>query len=982
MKRIFIVAVLILASLAVFSQEMKFGVRVEEDQYEAAAGIVSAAKSDPGNPVMLTVVMKSGWESAPLNEPLTGLLEKAAASGYLVSLTVPVPKNEEESRLYSLVKISESAKKYVNSFELIISKGDFSQYDLENPQQMSFTLKRLVASLRGDSKARIYLGSLDSDFVSMLEPLYKEDLSAYVDGYATFEVGGYGDPQSDVRDFVEKNHVGAPLRLHLPKVKSSLGAQTISMLSLSKGAKEVDVQIEGIEEGFKDLLYLRKAIPGTMLAGYAVEGVQLMDGAIYRSDIAVLPFLDSDEMLQGFLIAPNTAKSAPGSLSLHLSTADITEPKTFPLPSGESKALGYKADQKKGIADLNINWEGKPQFILMERLRTGTIGSDKMTVTGTYKIPVELIIARHQATEQAQLALLQNYTADAEVNYHFKVPGTSGSLDVTFVNQFLYDKVEGARWIQKDLLVNGVKWKGKKIPDLPIVEPEKINTLPLILTLSRNYSYHFIKEELFDGRACYVVEFVPVAGAKIQDVSGRVWIDKENYVKRQIQIVQKNMTPPQVSNEEFDKYSFIETSGRQYNMLTFIRAQQIFTVIGQTVTGEKEVRFANVVVNDPQFESKLDLALKSDAPILQDTDKGYKYLEKQADGTRAIRWEEKTGRLAAVGGAYYDKSLDYPIPVLGVDYFDYNYKKKNIQVNMFLAGPVDSVSVSKAEILPRVDAALSGVGFLVSFNDRYYEHGLEQKDEELKYLTELIFGSLGYRVTEFSKLKLTLSGKYQKFSKAKDTAVGYEFPKSHVDLGYGLSYDYSRKGWQAAGSVEGHSRSSWENWGYGFSADEISKTKKYLLWETSFGKTFYLPNFQKIGVALSYLDGKDLDRFSKYKFTYMGSQSLSGFTGSGIRFDKGAIGKVLYAFDIANIIRFSANIDFAKVKQNRNDSNWQKHTGLGFSGSVAGPWSTFWSLNLGYALQSDIPEVKHDATVALVVMKLWTRDGLSFRKKK
>lgn len=973
MKKILLYAVLLLSGFSFFAQEMRFGVRIEPEDFDAAGKIVAELKCDPNIPIMLDIKISAGWEEEQDFGALTAFLEKGAASGYSISLLVPVPKTEGEGKFLALAKLSETTKKHVKSFELILSKDDFSEDELKDAQKLGFNLKRLVTSLRGDSKALVYLGSLTDDLVPVLEPLFKEDMAVYLDGYATFDVDNSGDATYTVKDFVQDNHVGAPLRLHLPKVKNSLGAQSLTMLSLSAGSKEVDIMVGDLEEGVKGLIYLRKAIPETMLAGYVVGGVEIKEGGNYRSDVAVLPFLDSDEMIQGFFIAPNISNSAKGQLTLHLSTADISNPRSYPLPGGDPKALGYTADQKEGTCDLKINWEALPQFILLERLKTGTVGSGDMTVTGLYKVPVELVIARHQAVEQAQSALLRNYTANAKVDYHFKIPGTSGSLDITFINQFLYNKRDGARWIQKDLLANGVKWKGKAIPELPIIEPEKINTLPLVLTLSRNYSYRLVKEAVFEGRPCYIVEFLPLPGAEEQNVSGKVWIDKESYVKRQIQIIQKNMAAPQVSNEEFNHYTVVDSSERYYNMLTSIKAQQIFTVIGQTVTGEKEVSFTDMVVNDPEFESKLEQALKSDSPILQDTEKGYKYLEKQPDGTRTIRWEEKTGKLAAIGGAYYDKSLDCPIPFAGIDYFDYNFKKKNIQVNMFLAGPVDSVSISKADILPKVDASLSGVFFLISFKDKYFDQGFERKDEELKSISQHIFGSLGYRVTEFSKLKLTLEGEYTKFSDTDETSDAFEVPKSHFDFGYGLSWDYSRKGWQAAGTYAGHKRSSWENWGYGVMSNDIDKTKEYALWDLSLGKTFYLPNFQKLGSSLSYMDGKDLDRFSKYEFTYMGSKSLSGFTGSGIRFDKGAIARVLYAFDVANVIRFSANIDYAKVKPNRNDSCRQKHAGLGFSGNVAGPWSTFWSLDLGYALMSDIPEVEHDATVALVVMKLWGR---------
>ncbi len=520
MKKMLIAAIVILSTMTLFSQEMKFGIRVGEEQFDGAGVFVPEYRSKLEAPMMVTFMLKDGWDRSPFDERLDGLVEKGAASGHSVSLVVPCPKSGGEDKYISLVKLSERGKGSVAAFELLLSKEDFSEEELSDPQKLAFTLKKLITSLRGDSKAKIYIGGLTADLLPVLEPLYREDLTAYVDGYSTFEVDEGGEPPSEVADFVQNNHLGAPLRLHLPKVKNALGAQTMTMLALSKGAKETDIYIEYPGEGFRDLYHLREIVPGNMLAGYTVGGVRVMEGTDFRHDIAVLPFLDSDEMLQGFFLAPNIAASRAASVDLHLSTADITEPRAYPLPNGEVKKLGFTSDQKKGAADLHIAWDGKPQFILLERLRTGTVGTDeKIVVTGKYKIPVELIIARHQAVEQAQSLLLHNYTADAQVDYHFKVPGTTGSVDVTFENQFLFDKKDGARWIQKNLLVNGVKWRGKTIPELPIVEPEKINTLPLVLTMSRNYSYTYVKEELFGGYPCHVIEFVPIAGTQEQ---GRV----------------------------------------------------------------------------------------------------------------------------------------------------------------------------------------------------------------------------------------------------------------------------------------------------------------------------------------------------------------------------------------------------------------------------------------------------------------------------
>ncbi len=973
MRKFLFSFILLLFVASVSAQEMKFGIRVSQDNLELAREVIEKTPQEKDNPILLTIELKEGWEKENLSF-IKEVAKIASESNFLLNVIVPLPKAEGEERLLSLVSLSENLKGYVNTFELLAKREDFLEEEIEDSQKPGFLLKRIAVSLRGESGASIYLGSVDEGYLSFLEHIYKEDLIAYIDGYFTYDVDSSGEAPEVVNEFLQKNHLGAPLRLHLKKVKTALGAQSNSMVALAKGAREVDIEVENIEEGIKGLTHLRKALPGTMSAGYDVSGVEIKEGDKKRLDIAILPFLDSEEMAQGFYLAPAVAKSNPGNLFLHLWTSDITNPVSFPMPEGEKKNIGYTANQKKDVCDIQIAWDGKPQLIVFERLKTGTVGSgEKIVVEGKYKIPVEFIIARHQAVDQSQSLLLKNYSAEAEVNYHFKIPGTTGSIDVTFINQFLYDPKEGARWVQKDLLVNGVRWRGKTIPELPIIEPEKINTLPLVLTLTRAYTYRLIKEEEFKGRMCYVIEFLPSAGQKVQDVSGRVWIDKETYIKRQIQIIQKNMTAPQVSNEEFDLYRTYEEKGRGFNILSEIKAQQIFTVIGQTITAEKEVYFRNIKINDESFSQKVEEAFKSDSPILQETEKGYKYLQKNPDGTRSIKWEEKTGRWAGVGGAYYDESLDYPLPFIGADYFDYDFKKTKSQVNLFLAGAVNSISFSKPDLFPKFDLAVTGVFFAISFKDRYYENGIELEDQELKDMKQHIFTSLGFRTTQFSKVKFSFDGSFIKFKKSGKTDENFESPEDHLDLAYGISYDYSRKGWQAVASFEGHKRSSWGNWGYGLSDEEIKKAKDYLKYDLTIGKTFYLKNFQKVGMSLSYLNGKDLDRFSKYQFTYMGTKSLAGFTGSGIRFDKGYIGRVLYSFDVAKIVRFSSGIDYAKIKQNKDDLNWQDHTGMSLSGTIAGPWNTIWSLDLGYALQSDIRKVKHDYTVALVVMKLWGR---------
>ena len=333
--------------------------------------------------------------------------------------------------------------------------------------------------------------------------------------------------------------------------------------------------------------------------------------------------------------------------------------------------LGYTADQKSGETVLRVPWQGKAQLLFFGRLKTGTVGQERLSVTGTYKIPVEIILARHQAVQQPQDIFLENYAADAQVDYHFKLPGGTGSMDVTFKNTFFFQKGAG-RAVGSEPAPRQRRHLegGQTIPNLPIIEPEKVNTLPLALTLGRDYTYRYLRDEPVDGHDCYVVEIIPAPGAKVSLYSGSVWIDKETYVRRKMSVRQTGLQEPQISNDETDSYAPVQApTAAPTGSSTRLVGQQIFSVAGVNVAADREIRFTDLKVNDPGFEQEVAQAEASDKPILQETQKGLRYLKKKKDGTRASRWNPRRAGGSPRRATYYDQSLDYPLPLLGRELF-------------------------------------------------------------------------------------------------------------------------------------------------------------------------------------------------------------------------------------------------------------------------------------------------------------------------
>ena len=88
-------------------------------------------------------------------------------------------------------------------------------------------------------------------------------------------------------------------------------------------------------------------------------------------------------------------------------------------------------------------------------------------------------------------------------------------------------------------------------------------------------------------------------------------------------------------------------------------------------------------------------------------------------------------------------------------------------------------------------------------------------------------------------------------------------------------------------------------------------------WRAGLAKEWFLPKFQKIRGGVDFLDGSDLDRFSRYQFSFFGDERLNGFSGSGVRFDNGVLGRLGYSFNLYDVIRLDARLARPRLRHRR-----------------------------------------------------------------
>ena len=85
------------------------------------------------------------------------------------------------------------------------------------------------------------------------------------------------------------------------------------------------------------------------------------------------------------------------------------------------------------------------------------------------------------------------------------------AIEVTFRGAFFFRRDEGFDWAWQNFYVNGVRWRSKRIPRIPLVQPEKAAALPLEILFTPEYRYRLKGTASVRGRDCWVIEFKPTA---------------------------------------------------------------------------------------------------------------------------------------------------------------------------------------------------------------------------------------------------------------------------------------------------------------------------------------------------------------------------------------------------------------------------------------------------------------------------------------
>lgn len=974
----------------------------------AALSLVPVPADEAAGPSTVLLRVRIPWVSI---EPVTGLrdwgrLERLLAAAedrrtpLVLTLTGPGPEGvgvpvEEgvalERWLGFVAGVAERGRGRVAAYSTWERPNDAASWGRPpSVREHAFLLKRTALTLRAiDPEAAVAQGSLVPS-LTFQEDLFDEGIGPFVDAVGVDAAGGGAAmvAAGDLAALVAERDPAAAVWM------TGVEAQGGSALALWEEAVAARAQPVSLVTFRAEPLRGSTALP------------RVLDALARAFPAGTAPAVAGADRLMAFPRAAGARWArhvVAGDLSCRVAylsqpddegrgTVDVrvrsTEVSGFRIidPTGEHDGpiTHVIPNLEAGHVTVRLPAPDRTLVLAFERALPPPELREAVDVAGREVLSVEEILARHLAAQAVRDRHLAHYEADLTTEMAYELGSSGRRVTVRVESRYFHDQ-DGPKEVENlRFFVNGAPYEPKRgVPEIPLLQPDKVTVRPLDVHLDRRYAYRLEGEEQVDGRRAWRVAFEPLE-AGLNRHAGTVWIDALTHDRLRTATVQVGLEPPLLSNAQEDEFVRVsDASGREHVVVGRSSIERVVSVLGASVVVRMRLTFSGFEVNAPDFAEAREAALASDHQVLRDTDEGFRYLSRQPDGTRVLS-KGTSRKMLAVAGFRVDPAFGGVLPLGGVNWLDNDFRGKGLQLNFFLAGAINTFSVADPSLRgSRVDGSFDAFVPVVSRRDRLRLPGAAvDRSQDVKVREPSLTFGLGFPLGRHGRLGVDLDLAHQTWTDTDDTAPTFVEPSDGFVTTGRLRGEYHRAAWDLRAWVERSVRSDWELWGPDgglegpsfFQAD----ADRYWRWGARVAGSWFVGPLQRLSISAEYRGGSSLDRFSQYEFAAFGGPEAAGFAGSGIHFDESVQLRAGYGFDVAGRAGVEAYVDYALIRDRllpealeTRFGEWGDVLGIGVSGTVPGPWGTLVQFEAGVALHAeDHDGVAGDATFQVVFLKL------------
>lgn len=917
-----------------------------------AALLPQVARLEPGSPlyvawdVPLDGTAPAGV-AAPSSEDLNALRQAGATPWLSLIFRTPAPLAQNSARLQTELRAAAelAARAPQGTWFQVTWRPEGAETAEAAASEYGFLLKRAAVTLTGArADARVATQPVNPELPA-LEALYNEEIAAYLEALVLRPA-----PESI-------------LTAALEAVQQRLDpGRAVVLDALPFPAPPADVLADAARSatrGFDMTLFRAASLPPDAARPLALLAREFAGDLSWDPGSSPAGAPESWAFVRGEDLGLRVIVRAPeGATALDLSFPDpsLRRPARFPYEPGQVAPPSGRVTGS-GL-DLRIEGPGRVAVLGLERAtaeeREGV--AEKVTVASEREMPVEEILRRLQAFEDAQDRRVDTYSATNTTHLRFQPAAGSQTFEATLQGPFFFTDA-GADWAWETLFVNGVRWRGKTLPEIPLVQPEKAAAVPLQIHFTRQYRYRLRGTDRIGDRDAWVVDFAPSGPGEAGKLyQGTVWVDRQLYARLRTRAVQIGLEGEVISNEETMEYRPIDATGnpaawsaQSYVMPLRMVAQQILSVVNATTVVERETVLSDVRINPADFAERRAQVEQSEVTMVRDTERGLRYLVKdEAGGERVVKEGFDTSKLFLAGGVFYDDALEYPLPLGGVNYFNFDFRDTGTQVNAFFAGALLTINAAQPRLFgSRFDFGGDLFAIAFPFTDTVFIDDQERNDQDVEQRPASFGLKLGHPLGHFTRLSLEYDVLVLNYGEADDTADNFVLPSDNLTHSVELGGTFSRSGYGFSARGSFSRRSEWEFWGLPNNPDWSEDTRDFMRWQVRASKNWYLPRFQKVGFEVDYVGGADLDRFSKYQFGFFGSTRVHGYQSNRVRAEEAFATHLTYGFEIGEFLRLDAVGDVAWATDEATGLDNEMLAGVGLAGTFVGPWQTVVNLDVG-----------------------------------
>jgi hypothetical protein len=961
--------------------------RVAIDETLSAASVLAAALQPlparrPPFPVDVRIVCRladvTGSNGEAMLAELDRRLAQYAASGVSAWLAIEIDAAADADvagRADAARRLSGRAGARVSLYEIVLPGAGVEA------RSAAFAVKQVAVELRaGAGSARVALGGVDPrQGAERLAALYREDVASYLDGVVVVgsDTPADGAAIAGLAAVVSREDPGAFL--------GESGRRLLTSETL------LATELDRLTGPFAATSYGGDAAAVRAALARATPIADLLSTELVPIDASTSSLALSPESARGTLVydagrfattlvyrrgEPEAGVSAADVLDVSLTLRSSSRPTIRDPFSGERlEAASVEREAAGNRLRLRVPLRDHPLIVDFNDGLSDVV-TERTDVAGRSELSVGEIIARHQQARAAQDRLLASYVVQVRMQQHFRPTSTDPGFDVVTDNRYFADR-EGVEWEELSFSVNGTKW-GSDRPPFPLLQPEKVLSPPLDLTLAADYRYRLEGTASVAGVRCYVVQFEPITRDATR-YRGTVWIDAVTFRRVKLQATQTSLSAPVVSNEEVLQFAL---AGRIDDRDVFLPAEsvsrQIVLIAGRNILVEKSSSFRDYELNPSDFAGRRLEARRGARIMYRDTDRGIRYFVKEGD-TRVVSERATTRAKAMAIGTTIDPSYGYPLPIFGINYLNFEFGGKDSQLAMLFAGVLALGNIQKPKLAGTpLDGSVDFFAIAVPSSDKVYSATGERAAERILTWPLSTGANLGYQFTSFQKVSAGYQFLFNGYLHDRTTAEDYVTPSSTTTHGFGAGYEYRRGGYSVVANGTWFGRASWRPWGP--AAALIESPRTYTKYSLGVTKEYFLSVFSKLRVNAAYFGGQRLDRFSQYQFGLFDETKIHGVPASGVRYGELAMLRGSYSFNVFEQYRFDVFLEGA-VGRDRDASHpagaaapsardpWEPITGIGASFSLRAPWNTILRSDIGKSFLPDRYRENGSVVVQIMLLK-------------